>query len=214
MRLISFSSLMASVMSPLIRSFPDMKARVGFSFPETDTAVTMETTPLRVWWQRHQGNRLSVISTSRTSPAAQRFLCVSTAVQDLPRSDSLLGHKTSQNDIQILVLSEILQRRSQDSTLYQRYHGDGSPANILVKSLESSVMTTSALTGGSPWPALPEPLFKSRNHTPPCSPYMDTNTLMTPMYALYGHKHINDTPPCTPYMDIILSFLLPDRSNW
>lgn len=35
MRLISFSSLMASVMSPLIRSFPDMKAMVGFSFPET-----------------------------------------------------------------------------------------------------------------------------------------------------------------------------------
>lgn len=31
MRPISFSSLMASVMSPLIRSFPDMKARVGFS---------------------------------------------------------------------------------------------------------------------------------------------------------------------------------------
>lgn len=35
MRLISFSSLMASVMSPLIRSFPDMKAMVGFSCPET-----------------------------------------------------------------------------------------------------------------------------------------------------------------------------------
>lgn len=61
MRLISFSSLMASVMSPLIRSFPDMKASVGFSFPETDTAVTMETTSLRVW-QGRRGNRLSVWS--------------------------------------------------------------------------------------------------------------------------------------------------------
>ncbi len=40
MRLISFSSLMASVMSPLIRSFPDMKARVGFSFPETAHRTT------------------------------------------------------------------------------------------------------------------------------------------------------------------------------
>lgn len=35
MRPISFSNLMASVMSPLIRSFPDMKAIVGFSWPET-----------------------------------------------------------------------------------------------------------------------------------------------------------------------------------
>lgn len=35
MRPISFSSLMAMVMSPLMRSFPDMNAIVGFSFPKT-----------------------------------------------------------------------------------------------------------------------------------------------------------------------------------
>lgn len=34
MRPISFSSLMAMVMSPLMRSFPDMNAIVGFSFPK------------------------------------------------------------------------------------------------------------------------------------------------------------------------------------
>lgn len=38
MRPISFSSLMAMVMSPLMRSFPDMTAIVGFSFPKTQSA--------------------------------------------------------------------------------------------------------------------------------------------------------------------------------
>lgn len=50
-----------------------------------------------------------------------------------------------------------------------------SPANILLKSLESIVMTTSALADGSPCPAAPEPLFRSRNQTPACSPGDDTN---------------------------------------
>lgn len=34
-RPMSFSSLMASAMSPLMRSFPDMNAIVGFRFPKT-----------------------------------------------------------------------------------------------------------------------------------------------------------------------------------
>lgn len=49
MRFISFSSLMASVMSPLIFSFPDMKAIVGFSFPETAS----HTLP----WKQHHHRR-------------------------------------------------------------------------------------------------------------------------------------------------------------
>lgn len=39
----SFSSLMASAMSPLMRSFPDMKAIVGFSFPK------IQNTRLLLW---------------------------------------------------------------------------------------------------------------------------------------------------------------------
>lgn len=50
--------------------------------------------------------------------------------------------------------------------------GDGLPANILLKSLESIVITTSALTGGWPCPALPASFFRSKNQMPACSPDM------------------------------------------
>lgn len=101
MRPISFSSLMAMVMSPLMRSFPDMNAIVGFSFPKT------------------QSRRVVYITTQR--PGRCR-----------PRRSS--------------------------------------PENILLKSLESIFMMTSALTEGSPGPTLPAPLFRSRNQIPACSP--------------------------------------------
>lgn len=69
-------------------------------------------------------------------------------------------------------------------------HGDRLPENILLKSLESIFMTTSALVGGSPCPTLPEPVFKSRNQTPVCSPYMDINKCWRHAHriSLYGHK--------------------------
>lgn len=58
-----------------------------------------------------------------------------------------------------------------------------SPANILLKSLESIFMITSALTDGSPGPTLPAPLFRSRNQIPACSPY--------------GHKDSHGTDTAT-----------------
>ena len=41
MRPISFSSLMARAMSPLMRSFPDMNASVGFRLPKTQSTQSL-----------------------------------------------------------------------------------------------------------------------------------------------------------------------------
>lgn len=54
MRLISFSSLIARVMSPLICSFPDIKARVGFSFPETTGSHHGDAQNAWLPWLQHQ----------------------------------------------------------------------------------------------------------------------------------------------------------------
>lgn len=55
-------------------------------------------------------------------------------------------------------------------------------------------MTTSALVGGSPCPTLPEPVFKSRNQTPVCSPYMDISVEDTPIESPYMDINVKDTP--------------------
>lgn len=103
---------------------------------------------------------------------------------------------------------------------------DASPANILLKSLESIFMTTSALTWGSPCPMLPDPLFKSRNQTPACSPYTQNNTRWTSPQDLLrrtGGPHratssglkvdqMKQSGAQTYTEPKIL--VLPERSNW
>lgn len=68
-----------------------------------------------------------------------------------------------------------------------RHHGDGLPANILLKSLESIVITTSALAGGWPCPALPAAFFRSKNQMPACSPDMDIKKKKKKSHE--GHAH-------------------------
>ncbi len=108
---IIFSNFMASPMSPLIFSFPDMNAIVGFNFPIDKEHGFHQ-------YFRFLSFPSMIMSVVYKSASARLFL----------------------------------------------------PPNILMKSELSSVMTTSALTGGSPLPALPASFFRSMYQTPACSP--------------------------------------------
>lgn len=147
---IIFSNLMARVISPLIFSFPDMKAIVGFIFPVERKQLLSILLTLNAPSKCYPSNRYSTLSSLKKILKTQLF-------------------QESQLHIQCTYFTERHHFCSSRGKVNQ-YFLSGSPVNILMKSALSMLMRTSALTGGSPLPALPASVFRSMYQTPGCSP--------------------------------------------